>query len=44
MEKDGNPLQYSYWGKPTDRRAWQAIVQGVTKSQKQLSRLKRHGK
>ena len=31
-EGNGNPLQYSCLGKPMDRRAWWAIVHGVTKS------------
>ena len=30
---NGNPLQYSCWENPMDRRAWQATVHGVTKSQ-----------
>ena len=34
---NGNPLQYFCLGNPTDRGAWQAIVHGVTKSQKWLS-------
>ena len=29
----GNALQYSCLENPTDRRAWQATVRGVTKSQ-----------
>ena len=29
---NGNPLQYSCLENPTDRRAWWATVQGVTKS------------
>ena len=29
---NGNPLQYSFLGNPMDRRAWQAIVHGVTRS------------
>ena len=29
---NGNPLQYSCLGNPTDRGAWQATVCGVTKS------------
>ena len=33
----GNPLQYSCLEKPMDRRAWRAIVNGVTKSQKRRS-------
>ena len=28
---NGNQLQYSYLGNPTDRESWWAIVQGVTK-------------
>ena len=32
-ERNGNPLQYSRLGNPTDRGAWQAKVHGVTKSQ-----------
>ena len=31
-EGNGNPLQYSCLGKPTDRGAWRATVHGVTKS------------
>ena len=34
---NGNPLQYSCLGNPTDRGAWWATVQGVTKSWTQLS-------
>ena len=34
---NGNPLQYSCWGNPMDRRAWQATIHGVTKSRTQLS-------
>ena len=30
-EGNGNPIQYSCLGNPTDRRAWQATVYGVTK-------------
>ena len=33
---NGNPLQYSCRENPTDRGAWQAIVNGVTKSQTRL--------
>ena len=29
---NGKPFQYSCLGNPMDRRAWQATVQGVTKS------------
>ena len=32
-EGNGNPLQYSCLGNPTDRGAWRATVHGVTKSQ-----------
>ena len=31
-EGNGNPLQYSCLGSPTDRGAWWATVHGVTKS------------
>ena len=33
---NGNSFQYSCLGNPIDRRAWQATVQGVTKSQTRL--------
>ena len=33
---NGNPFQYSCLENPMDRRAWQAIVHGVTKSQTRL--------
>ena len=36
-EGNGNSLQYSYLENPTDRRAWRAIVHGVTKSWTRLS-------
>ena len=38
-EENGNPLQYSYLenSNSLDRGAWQAIVQGVAKSQTRLS-------
>ena len=29
--RNGNPLQYSFLGNPTDRGAWCAIVRGVAK-------------
>ena len=32
-EWNGNPLQYSGWRNPMDRRAWQPTVHGVKKSQ-----------
>ena len=42
-EGRGNPLPYARLGNPTERRAWQAAVHGVVKSQnnslKQLSTL-----
>ena len=31
-EGNGNPLQYSCLENPMDKRAWQAIVHGITKS------------
>ena len=34
---NGNPLQYSCLKNTMDRESWQAIVQGVAKSQTQLS-------
>ena len=34
---NGNPLQYSCLENSMDRRAWQASVHGVTKSQTRLS-------
>ena len=33
----GNPLQYSCLENPMDRGAWQVTLQGVAKSQTQLS-------
>ena len=36
-EGNGNPLQYYFQEDPTDRGAWQATVQGVTKSHTRLS-------
>ena len=36
-EGNGNPLQYSCLGNPTDRGAWWTTVLGVAKSQTQLS-------
>ena len=36
-EENGNPLQYSSLKNPTDRGAWQAIVQRVANSQTQLN-------
>ena len=34
---NGNPLQYSCLGNPTDRGAWRSAVHGVPKSWKRLS-------
>ena len=31
-EGNGNPLQYSCLGNPTDREAWRARIYGITKS------------
>ena len=36
-EENGNPLQYSCLKNPLDRRAWEATVQRVAKSQIRLS-------
>ena len=36
---NGNPLQYSCLGKPTDRGAWRATVHGVSKSRTRLKHL-----
>ena len=36
-EGNGNPLQYFCLGNPINRRAWQAAVHGVAKSQTQLN-------
>ena len=36
-EGNGYPLQYSCLENPMDRRAWQDVVYGVTKSRIQLS-------
>ena len=36
-EGNGDLLQYSCLGNPTDREAWRAAVHGVTKSWTQLS-------
>ena len=38
-EGHGNPLQYSCLENPMDRRAWQAMVHRIAKSQTQLKRL-----
>ena len=37
--RHSNPLQYSYLENPMDRRAWQATVHSVSKSQTGLKRL-----
>ena len=39
-EENGSPLQYSCWGNPMDRGAWQATVHGVTKESNTMERLK----
>ena len=36
-EGNGNPLQYSCLGNPTDREAWWATAHSVTKNQTGLS-------
>ena len=36
-EGNGNLLQYSSWGNPMDRGAWQAAFREFTRSQKSLS-------
>ena len=36
-EGNGNPLEYSWLGNPMDRGAWQAIVNGFSRSQTGLS-------
>ena len=38
----GNPLLYSCLENPMDRRAWQAMVHRVTKSQTRLKQLSTH--
>ena len=37
LEKESNPLQYSHLENSMDRRAWQATIHGVAKSQTHLS-------
>ena len=39
---NGNPLQYSCWGNPMDRGAWQATVPGVAKKVKYNLATKQH--
>jgi len=34
---NGNPLQYSCLGNPTERGVWQVTVHGITKSRTQLN-------
>ena len=41
-EGNGNPLQYSCLGNPTDRGAWWATVHGVAKSWTRLKQLRAH--
>ena len=41
-EGNGNPLQYSCPGNPTDRGAQRATVQGVTESRTRLSTRTKH--
>ena len=41
-EGNGNPLQYSCLGNPTDRGAWLAAVHRVAKSRTQLKQLSTH--
>ena len=41
-EGNGNPLQYSCLGNPTDRGAWWAAVHGVAQSRSLLKRLSTH--
>ena len=41
-EGNDNPLQYSCLENLLDRRAWRAIVYGVTKSQTQMKQLSIH--
>ena len=36
-EGNGNPLQYSCLGNPTDREVWWAIVHGVTRVRQDLA-------
>ena len=31
LERNGNPLQFSFLGNPMDRGAWRSIVHGVAK-------------
>ena len=37
QEENGTLLQYSCWDNPMDKRAWRALVHGVTKSWTQIS-------
>ena len=38
-ERNGNPLQYSFLGNPTDREAWRATVHRVAKDSDTTYRL-----
>ena len=38
-EGNGNPLQYSFLGNPTDKGAWQPTVHGVAKESNTMERL-----
>ena len=40
MEENGNPLQYSCPGNPTDRETWQAVVNGTAKELAMTEQLK----
>ena len=39
---NGNPLQYSCWENPTDRGAWQVIVDGIAKESDTTERMNTH--
>ena len=43
-EGNGNPLQYSCLGNPTDRGAWQTAVHGVSKSQTEFNSINNSSK
>ena len=40
----GNPLQYSCLENPMDRRAWQATIHRIARSQTQLKQLSTHAR
>ena len=42
-DENGNPIQYSCWENPIDRRAWQATVHGVTRVRHDLV-VEHHGR